>query len=183
MGFPENRLARSRGIAGKRPAESIRVYRMILQAHSLRTCRFFGQAAGQLRPPLLFLPPNRTRGMKDRGSRAPAHACFRRKSRARGPSVPLCRASGSALPRHRQRRIRCRRIARQMHATAATPHSRSADVSRKKRSKPYRPCYRRLLFSSVVLNPRSRTPSSRSCNTRVIHHGPFPKRHIFERTT
>jgi len=68
----------------------------------------------------------------------PADARIRRKSRARALSAPPCRASGSAFPRHRQRRIHCKKIDRRLHARAAVPHSRSADVFRKTRSKPQR---------------------------------------------
>jgi hypothetical protein len=80
-------------------------------------------------------PAGQARGSGPR-VRQPDEALIRRKSRARGVSVPPGRASGSALPRHRRRRIHCKKTARLMHAKAATPHLRSADVFRKKRSRP-----------------------------------------------
>ncbi len=63
-------------------------------------------------------------------------ASVRRKSPARGPCDPLCRVSGSALPRHRRRRIHYKRTGRWKHATAATRRSRSVAACRKTHSVP-----------------------------------------------
>jgi hypothetical protein len=82
----------------------------------------------------LCLPRRGTRGSGPR-VRQPDEALIRRKSRARGLSVPPGRAFGSALLRHRQRRIRCKKTVRLMHAKAVIPHLQSADVFRKKRSR------------------------------------------------
>jgi hypothetical protein len=82
-----------------------------------------------------FADRRTTRGS---GPRVPGASSgrIRRKSPARGPSVPPCRASGSGPLRHHQRRIRCRKTDRLSRAMAALRHSRQAGAFRKMHSRP-----------------------------------------------